>query len=313
MPSPVSERIRTRVGSGGLAWAVAVVALSLAMLVGMGVLALVQPVAPGAPPPSAGRELARVSGMLALALLGAASLAGLMRRIGLPGELGRWLGSGRTHGGLGVLSVVFTLLHLAGTLAAPELGVGWPQLLVPGTRAGGPLAQACGVAACDLLVAVVITGGLRQVLPWRWWRGVHHTSLPLLGLACLHGVLVEVPAGSARVVMLGALALVLLAALLVLVRLGGPARAPGSVERPITVPDAAPNVVSVALGGSFASEFPLRPAPAYLFVAGGIGITAILPMARQVVGTGRPWRMVYLGRSRETMAFIEEAAALGLG
>ncbi|MFD4193718.1 PDR/VanB family oxidoreductase [Amycolatopsis thermoflava] len=42
-------------------------------------------------------------------------------------------------------------------------------------------------------------------------------------------------------------------------------------------------------------------APSYLFVAAGIGITPILPMAR-----ARPGRLVYLGRSRATMPFLSE-------
>lgn len=44
-------------------------------------------------------------------------------------------------------------------------------------------------------------------------------------------------------------------------------------------------------------------APSYLFVAAGIGITPILPMVRAAGDRGR---LVYLGRSRETMPFLGE-------
>ncbi|HEY1135567.1 MAG TPA: PDR/VanB family oxidoreductase, partial [Nocardioides sp.] len=55
--------------------------------------------------------------------------------------------------------------------------------------------------------------------------------------------------------------------------------------------------------------FPLIDAPAYLFVAGGIGITPILPMLRRVVAAGdRPWRIVQTGRTRATMPFLDEVA-----
>lgn len=57
------------------------------------------------------------------------------------------------------------------------------------------------------------------------------------------------------------------------------------------------------------NAFRLVDAPAYLFVAGGIGITPILPMVRTVAARGRPWRLVYLGRSRATMPFLDELAA----
>ncbi|MGV0834334.1 PDR/VanB family oxidoreductase [Mycolicibacterium thermoresistibile] len=54
------------------------------------------------------------------------------------------------------------------------------------------------------------------------------------------------------------------------------------------------------------NHFPLVDAPEYLFVAGGIGITPILPMLRHVEQSGVPWRLVYGGRSRSSMAFRDE-------
>ncbi|RZQ60571.1 PDR/VanB family oxidoreductase [Amycolatopsis suaedae] len=54
------------------------------------------------------------------------------------------------------------------------------------------------------------------------------------------------------------------------------------------------------------NAFPFIPAPAYLFVAGGIGITPILPMVRAAARAGVDWRLVYCGRSRESMPFLDE-------
>ncbi|MDQ4109515.1 MAG: PDR/VanB family oxidoreductase [Actinomycetota bacterium] len=55
------------------------------------------------------------------------------------------------------------------------------------------------------------------------------------------------------------------------------------------------------------NAFPFVDSPAgYLFVAGGIGITPILPMLRDVVRRGVPYEFVYTGRSRETMPFLAE-------
>ncbi len=59
------------------------------------------------------------------------------------------------------------------------------------------------------------------------------------------------------------------------------------------------------------NNFPLEDAPSYLFVAGGIGITPILPMIRAVEAEGRPWRLAYGGRTRGSMAFMDELAAYG--
>lgn len=57
--------------------------------------------------------------------------------------------------------------------------------------------------------------------------------------------------------------------------------------------------------------FPLVPSPAYLFIVGGIGITAVLAMAARVASTDSEWKLVYIGRSRASMGFLNEVCALG--
>jgi tetrachlorobenzoquinone reductase len=54
------------------------------------------------------------------------------------------------------------------------------------------------------------------------------------------------------------------------------------------------------------NNFALRRAPRYVFVAGGIGITPILPMIRSVRDLGLPWRLAYLGRRAAGMAFAAD-------
>jgi ferredoxin-NADP reductase len=57
------------------------------------------------------------------------------------------------------------------------------------------------------------------------------------------------------------------------------------------------------------NHFQLDPAEHYLFIAGGIGITPILPMIARVHAQGLPWRLVYGGRTRESMAFTLDLTA----
>ncbi|WP_306359049.1 PDR/VanB family oxidoreductase [Nocardia sp. CC227C] len=47
------------------------------------------------------------------------------------------------------------------------------------------------------------------------------------------------------------------------------------------------------------------------FVAGGIGITPILPMMRMADRLGVEWSMVYAGRSRDTIPFLDEVESFG--
>ncbi|MFH9861346.1 PDR/VanB family oxidoreductase [Streptomyces sp. NPDC017202] len=63
----------------------------------------------------------------------------------------------------------------------------------------------------------------------------------------------------------------------------------------------------VGVGGAH-NHFPLVPADRYLFVAGGIGITPLLPMIRQADMTGVDWRLLYGGRTRASMAFRADLA-----
>lgn len=57
------------------------------------------------------------------------------------------------------------------------------------------------------------------------------------------------------------------------------------------------------------NQFPLEEADGYTFVAGGIGITPIAPMIAAAQLAGRPWRFVYGGRTRASMAFLPELTA----
>jgi ferredoxin-NADP reductase len=57
------------------------------------------------------------------------------------------------------------------------------------------------------------------------------------------------------------------------------------------------------------NNFPLLPAPEYLFVAGGIGITPIVPMLAAAVGAGASATLVYVGRSVTSMPFADELRA----
>lgn len=59
------------------------------------------------------------------------------------------------------------------------------------------------------------------------------------------------------------------------------------------------------------NHFPLDlQAPAYLLVAGGIGITPLVLMAERLARRGAPLRMLYAARSPQELAFAEELRAI---
>lgn len=57
--------------------------------------------------------------------------------------------------------------------------------------------------------------------------------------------------------------------------------------------------------------FQLEPSPRYIFIAGGIGITPIIPMIAAAQASGAEWTLAYGGRSRGSMAFMDQLATKG--
>ena len=54
------------------------------------------------------------------------------------------------------------------------------------------------------------------------------------------------------------------------------------------------------------NHFELVDAASYVLIAGGIGITPLLPMIAALAARGADWHLYYVGRSRSTMAFCNE-------
>jgi len=69
---------------------------------------------------------------------------------------------------------------------------------------------------------------------------------------------------------------------------------------------------AVRFGGP-RNNFRLVPADRYLFIAGGIGITPILPMLRAADALGAEWSLLYCGRDAAGMAFGNDLAEAGDG
>ena len=59
------------------------------------------------------------------------------------------------------------------------------------------------------------------------------------------------------------------------------------------------------------NHFPLISSSRYLLIAGGIGITPMLPMVAELNESDAQWRLLYGGRTRESMAFLPELEEYG--
>ena len=66
----------------------------------------------------------------------------------------------------------------------------------------------------------------------------------------------------------------------------------------------------IGIGGP-RNNFPMVPSQKYAFIAGGIGITPLLPMIRQAQVLGAEWRLLYGGRTRRAMAYLDDISHMG--
>jgi ferredoxin-NADP reductase len=93
-------------------------------------------------------------------------------------------------------------------------------------------------------------------------------------------------------------------------------RIPGGGGGSIEVHDRLPVGSTVTTSGP-RNAFPLSvpgygsPTRRMRFIAGGIGITPILPMLRMAEQLGVNWSMVYVGRSADSIPFLDEVRSFG--
>ena len=93
-----------------------------------------------------------------------------------------------------------------------------------------------------------------------------------------------------------------------LYRIGVKAVANGNVSRSIHRELRVGTLLTVS---SPRNNFELLASPNYLFIAGGIGITPILPMLRAATQAGAQWTLLFCIRHHEDAPFLGEAQAMG--
>jgi len=74
---------------------------------------------------------------------------------------------------------------------------------------------------------------------------------------------------------------------------------------------AVPGSILPAIGPR--NAFALIEAERYLFIAGGIGITPLLPMIKEVSRRGKAWQLVYLARHESRFAYAQELRTIAGG
>ena len=125
--------------------------------------------------PSVYWYLTRGSGVVALVLLTASIVLGIVTTI-------RWSASGLPrfavaglHRRLTLFAIVFVAVHVATTVVDGFAPIGWKDAVIPFLSPYRPIWLGLGAVAFDLLLALVITSLLRARIGYRVWRATGRT------------------------------------------------------------------------------------------------------------------------------------------
>jgi DMSO/TMAO reductase YedYZ heme-binding membrane subunit len=130
----------------------------------------------------------RGSGIVAFALLSAATIWGLLVSSKLLGRLVKAKPLTWFHESLGIGALLATLVHVGVLSIHDFLDFSWAEILVPGVSDWRPLAVTAGIAAFFGLVVVSTSFYLKRWIGQKTWRAIHFASFGVFVSALLHGI-----------------------------------------------------------------------------------------------------------------------------
>jgi hypothetical protein len=140
--------------------------------------------------------LIRGSGVVAFALLAAATIWGLLVSSKLLGRLVKAKPLTWFHESLGIGALIATLVHIVVLSIHDFLDFSWTEILVPGASDWRPFAVALGVVSLYGLVVVAGSFYIKRWIGQRTWRAIHFASLGVFVSSLVHGMLAGSDTGS---------------------------------------------------------------------------------------------------------------------
>jgi methionine sulfoxide reductase heme-binding subunit len=92
------------------------------------------------------------------------------------------------HRSAALLSVVFVAIHVATTVLDGYVSIGWLAAVVPFSSGYRTFFVGLGALAFDILLALGVTGLLRQRIGHRLWRAVHWAAYACWPVALVHAL-----------------------------------------------------------------------------------------------------------------------------
>ena len=130
----------------------------------------------------------RGSGVVAFALLSAATIWGLLVSTKVLGRLVRAKPLTWFHESLGIGALLATLVHVGVLSVHDFLDFSWAEILVPGLSDWRPLAVTAGIGAFYGLVLVSTSFYFKRWIGQKAWRTIHFASFGVFVTSLVHGV-----------------------------------------------------------------------------------------------------------------------------
>ena len=154
-------------------------------------------VVPGAIGGTADWYLARSTGVVALLLLTASVVLGVMGSMRFSAGA-RWprFATDALHRDVSLLVLALLVLHILVSVISGFVSISLVDAVVPFLGAYRPLWLGLGAVAFDLLLAVLLTSVLRRRFGYRSWRAVHWLAYASWPVAVIHGIGMGTDAGA---------------------------------------------------------------------------------------------------------------------
>lgn len=130
----------------------------------------------------------RATGLTALVLLSLATFLGAVTSAGWASRRFPEVRSVTLHRNISLMSLCFLAVHVLGVAMDSYVDVPWVAVLVPFTSSYEEIPVALGTIAFDLVLALILTGYLRDKINRRAWRLLHDLTYVCWAFATIHAL-----------------------------------------------------------------------------------------------------------------------------
>ncbi len=132
--------------------------------------------------------LMRGSGVVSMLLLTGVMALGIATRGGVQLRALPRFATLALHRSISLMSMVFVAVHVATAVIDPYAAVRLASVFVPFANGSRPLLVGLGAVAVDLMIALVVTGLLRERIGRRTWRAIHWAAYATWPVAFVHAL-----------------------------------------------------------------------------------------------------------------------------